>query len=238
MRHLNFSFRFSLLAIIALCLFIPAKAQYFYQGGLAYYMTGDNTAEVSWVEGDMSEPIVIPAIVDAIVYSGSGYSEFYEATVTITGIGSYAFYNCSELTDITLPNTLTYIGYRAFDSCNSLRQITCLAVNPPMVNNSSSFYSSNFDIYSTATLRVPQNSVSAYRNANVWGLFTNIIAIDDNPSGDVDGDGSVNISDVTALIDLLLSGAQEANAAADVDGDGTVNIADVTALIDILLQKH
>ena len=55
--------------------------------------------------------------------------------------------------------------------------------------------------------------------------------------GDVDGDSLVNIADVTALIDILLSGAT-APAAADVDGDSLVNIADVTALIDMLLSGH
>ena len=55
--------------------------------------------------------------------------------------------------------------------------------------------------------------------------------------GDVDGDGSVNIADVTALIDYLLSGdAASINTAnADCDEDGNINIADVTALIDQLL---
>ena len=54
-------------------------------------------------------------------------------------------------------------------------------------------------------------------------------------TGDVDGDGIVNISDVTALIDMLLSGNISSDAA-DVDGDGIVNISDVTALIDMLLS--
>lgn len=53
--------------------------------------------------------------------------------------------------------------------------------------------------------------------------------------GDVDGDGAVNIADVTALIDCLLSGVPTVGNG-DIDGDGTVNIADVTALIDILLS--
>lgn len=55
--------------------------------------------------------------------------------------------------------------------------------------------------------------------------------------GDVDGDGQINIFDVTALIDLLLSGG-EALPSADVDEDGQVNIYDVTALIDILLSGN
>ena len=56
--------------------------------------------------------------------------------------------------------------------------------------------------------------------------------------GDVDGDGNVNIADVTALIDMLLSGNTAGNAAADCNQDGGVNIADVTALIDFLLSGH
>ena len=55
--------------------------------------------------------------------------------------------------------------------------------------------------------------------------------------GDVDGDGVVNIADVTALIDILLSGGT-VPANADVDDDGIVNIADVTALIDMLLSGN
>jgi len=55
--------------------------------------------------------------------------------------------------------------------------------------------------------------------------------------GDVNHDHNVNIADVTALIDLLLSGG-EAPAEADVNGDQNVNIADVTALIDKLLSGN
>ena len=51
--------------------------------------------------------------------------------------------------------------------------------------------------------------------------------------GDVNGDGAVNIADVTALIDYLLGSGGSINVdAADVNGDEAVNIADVTALID------
>ena len=53
--------------------------------------------------------------------------------------------------------------------------------------------------------------------------------------GDVNGDGNVDINDVTALIDLLLGGGTISNTAADCNQDGSVNISDVTALIDRLL---
>ena len=53
--------------------------------------------------------------------------------------------------------------------------------------------------------------------------------------GDVNGDQTVTIADVTALIDILLSG-DDAPAAADCNLDETVSIGDVTALIDYLLS--
>ena len=53
--------------------------------------------------------------------------------------------------------------------------------------------------------------------------------------GDVDRDGNVTISDVTTLIDYLLSG-ETAPATADCDKDGNVTISDVTTLIDFLLS--
>lgn len=56
--------------------------------------------------------------------------------------------------------------------------------------------------------------------------------------GDVNNDGEVNISDVNAVIGVILG--QNTNpdtiALADVDGNGEVNIADVNAIIAIILK--
>lgn len=54
--------------------------------------------------------------------------------------------------------------------------------------------------------------------------------------GDVNCDASVDISDVTGLIDLLLSGSSYYSSGVDVNGDGSVDISDLTALIDMLLN--
>ena len=66
--------------------------------------------------------------------------------------------------------------------------------------------------------------------AHAEGTFT--------ATGDVNDDGSVNISDVTSLIDHLLGGTSGSfnDANADVDADSHINIADVTYLIDYLLS--
>ena len=63
----------------------------------------------------------------------------------------------------------------------------------------------------------------------------------DDPAikGDVDGNGKVDIADVTALIDYLLSDSASADPiVADLDNDGKVSISDVTALIDKLLSGN
>ena len=54
-------------------------------------------------------------------------------------------------------------------------------------------------------------------------------------TGDVNGDGEINIADVNAVIDYILSGTTSQSA--DVNGDGEVNIADVNALLDIILAS-
>ena len=58
--------------------------------------------------------------------------------------------------------------------------------------------------------------------------------------GDVDCNGSVGISDVTALIDYILgvSPSPFSTQAADVDENGIIDIADVTTLIDYILLGY
>ena len=50
-------------------------------------------------------------------------------------------------------------------------------------------------------------------------------------TGDVNGDGEVNISDVNVVIDAILGG----DGSIDVNGDGELNISDVNVIINIIL---
>ncbi len=52
-------------------------------------------------------------------------------------------------------------------------------------------------------------------------------------TGDVNGDGEVNISDVNAVINIILDGS--ADASGDVNGDGEVNISDINMVINVIL---
>ena len=77
-----------------------------------------------------------------------------------------------------------------------------------------------------------------YTDMAVNQVFKRKLGEFDEPTfirGDVDGNGLVNISDVTELINYLLSGA-EAPEAADCDMSGNVSITDVTELINFLLS--
>ena len=81
----------------------------------------------------------IAKIISKLTYKGNTYevleikeSSFRDCTsltaVTIpnsvTSIGRYAFRDCSSLTSVTIPNSVTSIGYDAFDGCSSLTAVT------------------------------------------------------------------------------------------------------------------
>jgi len=55
--------------------------------------------------------------------------------------------------------------------------------------------------------------------------------------GDMNGDGELNILDVVALVNIILSG-NEPNPLGDMNGDGAYNILDVVILANIILSQN
>ena len=53
--------------------------------------------------------------------------------------------------------------------------------------------------------------------------------------GDVNGDGTVDVADISAIISVMAGTAQY--AAADVNGDGTVDVADISNVITIMAEN-
>ena len=89
---------------------------------------------------------------------------------SVTSIGYYAFYGCSGLTELTLPDSVASIGDGAFICCSDLSKITSLAEIPPVCG------SGVFDRVNKTNceLIVPEGSVAAYKQAEVWNEFSNI----------------------------------------------------------------
>ena len=91
---------------------------------------------------------------------------------SVTEIGEYAFCN-SALTSIKIPNSVTEIGNQAFSDCH-LTDITCYAGVPPTCGND--VFSS--EVYSSATLTVPEVSKNDYLITSPWDAFLNIETMD------------------------------------------------------------
>ena len=99
---------------IAVLLFsITANAHDFEVDGIYYNKTSNTTVSVTYrgfssnsYSNEYSGNVVIPSTVR---YSGNEYS--------VTSIGSSAFYYCSGLTSVTIPNSVTSIGSSAFYYC-------------------------------------------------------------------------------------------------------------------------
>ncbi len=77
-----------------------------YSTGLAFTVMGGQITITNY--GSPSGNIVIPSTIN-------GYP--------VVSIGSNAFYYCTNLTSVVIPNTVTSIGVGAFDSCTSLTSV-------------------------------------------------------------------------------------------------------------------
>lgn len=91
---------------------------------------------------------------------------------TVTSIGESAFCYFWGLTSLTLPNSVTNIGAFAFGGCKVLKSITVEAQNPPVVG-----YDCFDEVNKDIPVYVPNGTADAYRAANGWSDFTNILDV-------------------------------------------------------------
>ena len=112
MKHLNF-FKRALLALLILCS-SSVWAYEFEVDGIYYNITDETSraVEVTSGENKYTGSVVIPS---AVTYNSVAYS--------VTSIGDEAFYWCTRLTSVTIPNSVTSIGDKAFYFCLLLTSI-------------------------------------------------------------------------------------------------------------------
>ena len=115
---------------------------------------------------------------------------------SVTTIGSWAFFNCWGLTSVTIPNSVTSIGEGAFADCRGLTSVTIGSGVQTIANGAFAYCQELADVYCHAenvpstssdafrdsyientTLHVPEASISAYKAAEPWKNFKNIVAL-------------------------------------------------------------
>ncbi len=175
-------------------------------------------------------------------------------------INEKAFSECTNLTTISIPASVTIIEARAFEYCtlSSVEipktvtsignyafahnaQLSNMKVhwNVPIKIGSNVFYSTNI---STATLYVPKGSRASYENAAVWKNFGRIIEIGEETDyelGDPNNDGYIDVADLAAQVQFILgtAGSNLLLAAADMDASGVVEVNDYVALVNVILKQ-
>jgi len=149
-----------------------------------------------------------------------------------TSVESHEEYQ-GEMKKITIGESVDSIALYAF--CGIIPDtVICLANTPPACGG---YWCFSRQAYSNTILCVPRVLVDSYAAATGWENFQHIQGIEVLGSGDLDGDGSTDVNDVTSIIELILSG-QQPLASADVDGDGVVDVNDVTQLINKILNEN
>ncbi|MDY3977516.1 MAG: leucine-rich repeat protein [Candidatus Onthomorpha sp.] len=135
-------------------------------GFLTFYLNGNsyfpnNNARVFDCYESKSGDLIIPS---TISYNGTTYS--------VTSIGDRAFYYCSGLTSVAIPNGVTSIGGSAFYGCNGLTSIVSNAVVPPAPGNEV------FPNPNSCNVIVPCGSLEAYTSSQWNNYFPNRIEED------------------------------------------------------------
>jgi len=146
---------------------LPFKGweEIFEYDGLYYTpISEDKVAVIESQNGEKYSGIIV--IPETISYDGKNYS--------VERIAENAFADCTNLTIITIPKSVTNIGDNAFKNCRKLRRFICYAKHVPVLG-----YSDNISSFNNATLYVPEESIDEYKTNKSWSRFAYILPIKD-----------------------------------------------------------
>ena len=115
-----------------------------------------------------------------VYYPIMRYAEGYDVPEGVTSIGAFSFFGVQMISWLKLPSTLTSIQELAFCNAKGFYGVTCEATVPPTWSKSMLLPTLGlFDemVYYQATLYVPDESVEAYKNADGWKQFSEILPL-------------------------------------------------------------
>lgn len=97
----------------------------------------------------------------------------------VSEIGMDAFYDCSDLIRITLPNSIQRIGTSSFFGYSRLSVFHCKADVPPVFIGDEVFDMEELSaIFEKCVLAIPESSIAAYKDAEYWNRFKMIVPDD------------------------------------------------------------
>ena len=150
----------------------------------------------------------------------------------VTYIAGSVFGGCKGLTSVTIPSSVTEFGRAVFYDCNELTSVIVERAEPLQLDATEDFFYDR----ANATLYVPKGCVDAYKAADYWKEFKNIVEIGSVIRGDANGDGVISDADVIAVKDYIMGNEPEnfVFEGADANEDSKINIADI---VDIMNKK-
>ena len=148
----------------------------------------------------------------------SGCSSLASVTIpeSVTSIGYSAFSGCSSLASATIPESVTSIGDFAFFGCSSLTEINSLATVPP-VCSSWCFYEVDTK---ACILNVPEGTADAYKTADGWKDFTNIVETDFAGSEEIAAEAAADVRVYAAAGRIVVENAAAGTPIAVYSADG------------------
>jgi len=206
--------------------------------------------------GAYTVPSTTQTIADSAFYLCDGLTRVTIPN-SVTKIGKYCFYGCAYLNYVRIGNEVETIESHTFDNCSQLETLDLGKKVHYIKDNALSALNQNlYIIYCRSTydyvivtgcetaftgdlctLYVPKGKAKNYQGKDYWKDLGSIKEKDFIEQGDVNQDDQVNISDVTALVNIILGKSTSTAPTIDVNGDGQINISDVTTLVNIILGK-
>ena len=276
-----------LMTLVLLFSTVGASAAVYVQDGkYKYQLFTDNTVALAGYISDTVDDVTVPRYYDqSTVVSVTDYgladnqsirSIDFMTAPELSKIGKYAFYKCTSLETLLVPNSIQKVEISAFRECTGLEKVEFYGNDNSVPIEAFYGCSALKDVRLSARIKSIQSCAFAGCTSleyleltdSIVYIASNAFTDDDNLTlgvwydsyaynyvvenqlqyvlldgvklGDTDGDGYVNINDVTA-IQRHLAELEHLEGiylhAADANQDGTVDIADAT-IIQMYLAEY